>query len=377
MLARSLINPLPSGIVDFTGPNYSWASFGPGIVTPTLDLVANPTPNTNLCLQSQALATSPWNVGGSTTAPTITNNAAVAPDGTSTATQGNFAAISGSNQYSYVYQSFTGTAASYTLSLWIRTVSGTGTFYIGISNSSTTEYHTACNVTTTWQKFTVTGTLTAASWVIVLGPDGYSFTGQPTSQPALNCYIWGAQVEQSSTPSTYSPTTITTTAVHMISNLSGAIVSPATDVGGPTLTSSPYYPSGFSGSQQMAVALNGTSQYLSLGDIVDDPNNITMCLTLYAPNVTSNVYPFIKDFGIDVICDVTPYSTNYTRGALFNSISANTLRNRIQNAHFGSAGQSAYHAGPNSPITGSNANLVHGWINTAGVWSFGLITLGP
>ena len=164
---------------------------------------------TNLCLQSQALATSPWvALGAGAATPVVTNNAATAPDGSTTATQTDFGAIAGSAQRSIVYQNIGAIlGSSYTVSFWARTVAGTGTLYV--------EYEVAGNaptqsfsLTTAWQRFVMTCTPGAAgASYLVFGTDGQPFPGsEPTTQPALSCYIWGVQVEASPFASPYQPT---------------------------------------------------------------------------------------------------------------------------------------------------------------------------
>jgi hypothetical protein len=136
---------------------------------------------------------------------TLDDDAAVAPDGTTTADQVNFSAIAGAGQNSSLYQSFIGTAVAWTASFWARTVSGTGTLYAALTDASTTITYTACTLTTTWQRFTVTKTLTAANWYLVFGPYT-SVAGEPTTQAALSCYLWGVQVQPGTIASPYHAT---------------------------------------------------------------------------------------------------------------------------------------------------------------------------
>ena len=173
--------------------------------------------STNLCLESQTIATgtaptSPWAVVGTTSAaPTLDDNAAIAPDGTMTACRIDFNAINATAERSIIYQKpITLTVASQTLSFWARTVSGTGTLYLSIVADVSHGQTLSCNLTTTWQRFSTTFTGTASGWYILVGPfgDWYSPVAvQPNVQPALSCYIWGVQLEASPVATPYIPTT--------------------------------------------------------------------------------------------------------------------------------------------------------------------------
>lgn len=132
--------------------------------------------------------------------PSITPNAALAPDGTLTADQ-----LDATNANSYIYQVYTGAAnTSYTFSVWIKSVSGTTSLRI-------TQYYNAGNATlatltltadTTWRRYVVTANTGATSspfWATI-GGAGYFSTGE-------SIYIWGAQLETAQTPTSYIPTT--------------------------------------------------------------------------------------------------------------------------------------------------------------------------
>lgn len=161
---------------------------------------------TNLALQSQAPATAPWTTNAViVAAPTVTNNAAVAPDGTTTAATVAIPAV-GASQASNIYQGFTATAAAYTASAYVRTSGAASTAYIFFGNSPYTA--AACNITSTWTRCSVTATLTAATWFAQFGVD--TRAGGMTAQAAQTVQLWGFQVEQSSFASSYIPTTTTT-----------------------------------------------------------------------------------------------------------------------------------------------------------------------
>ena len=165
---------------------------------------------TNLCLQSETFDNATWQKFGTATAPVVTANQAAAPDGTTTADQVDFAAISGASQRSILYQGISLTSGTaYVYSVWLRTISGTATVYLTAS-TATPLFVTpqACNVTTTWQRFTLafSGIATAVHF-ITMGPDAASPSTQPTTQAAATVYAWGAQLEAAAFASSYIPTT--------------------------------------------------------------------------------------------------------------------------------------------------------------------------
>jgi hypothetical protein len=179
-------------------------------------LTATSAIRTNLALQSQALATSPWanteNVAG---VVTVTNNSAdvIAPDGTQTATKLELPAVanSGATEYAEVYQqSLTRTAATWTDSIWLRTATGTATVNLFSFSSGTDTISTPCTVTTAWQRFSLTGARTAATWWMLLGSNR-AITPVTPGISAQTIYAWGAQVELGSTATPYMPTTTAAT----------------------------------------------------------------------------------------------------------------------------------------------------------------------
>jgi hypothetical protein len=137
---------------------------------------------TNLIRQSQALGTT-WvtqdNVAGTFT---TTNNSAdlVAPDGTSTASKLEIPAVAAGANYAIVGQTVAMTAATYTFSVWLRTASGTSAVNLQgyISATGGSSINSNVTVTSTWQRFSVTGPTTAVNWNWAIGADA-------TTTPAL------------------------------------------------------------------------------------------------------------------------------------------------------------------------------------------------
>ena len=161
----------------------------------------------NLLLQSESFDNATWQKfgGGVATAPAVTANAGVAPDGTTTADRVQFTLNGGttSTDRSLLSQSATlATSFPYTYSIWVRSLTGTLSMGIGCDNLVG---NTPITVTTEWQRFTVSGTATGTAGVALLQLRG----GQtPVQSNAADVLIWGAQLEIGSTATTYNPTTV-------------------------------------------------------------------------------------------------------------------------------------------------------------------------
>jgi hypothetical protein len=136
----------------------------------------------NLLLQSQTFATT-W-VTSNTTLGSLTT----APDGTTTAYPLTASAINGT-----LLQTFTATANAYTFSIYIQRVTGTGNIDITVDG---TTYATQ-TTTGTWTRFNITTTPSAGSKTAGIR--------LAVSGDVVN--IWGAQLEQRSSATAYTPTT--------------------------------------------------------------------------------------------------------------------------------------------------------------------------
>lgn len=173
------------------GSTYRWATAESDI-----------TLRANRILQSQTLATSPWNTSVPSGTYTRTNGYAAAPDGSTTATRCLVAgSISGSNilRQDVVVQPLT----TYTLSWWVKLVSGPTARYSIRDNTGAADIVgvTDYTATTSWSRVSVTFTTPAACVSIQVAPlhnllaTGFEFL------------LWGVQLETGSAATYYKPTT--------------------------------------------------------------------------------------------------------------------------------------------------------------------------
>lgn len=168
---------------------------------------------TNLLLRSQEFTTT-WATGslGSGTVPTVTADAAVAPDGTTTAEQIIFGAVAAGSNGSWIEQGVTMTAAMHAGSLYVKGASGSGTVYMFATPDDATYLTVTCAWnSTTWTRCANTGTTTAATWYWKIGSDGRGAT-MSGGLAAQTIYIWGGQVELGAAVSSYVPTAGTSVA---------------------------------------------------------------------------------------------------------------------------------------------------------------------
>ena len=151
----------------------------------------------NLLNYSTISATNWTNLGH-----TFVQNATLAPDGTNTATQLTIT-TSGANyvlQYASVYT----TNKTYTGSVWIKNISGTGiklTIYEDTTGTLTSLDVTNQISTTAWTRVSLSQTSSASGGTAIRFYVSGNSTGNSTS-----FYVWGAQFEQANTPSPYVPT---------------------------------------------------------------------------------------------------------------------------------------------------------------------------
>jgi hypothetical protein len=140
----------------------------------------------NLLAFSQNIASGvgPWASTGAGT--TLTPNNAVAPNSTTTATTVSTTGAGGIRCF------FTTPAGTYTVSCWVRSVSGNTSFQTDFQNGNIG----ARTLTSGWERHVSTETLTASKeWI------DFQINGAGVFE------IWGAQLEQRSSVTAYTPTT--------------------------------------------------------------------------------------------------------------------------------------------------------------------------
>lgn len=201
---------------------------------------------TNVSLASQDITAAAWNVssGGSSTAPTRTADTSVAPDGTTTADRVQTSVVTGGADQSVIFSTtpFTATAAPWTFSCWIKGTSASGSIPMQFARNTfaASAGQTLMNYTTSWQRFSTTGTLTAALWVGVIGYAANGTVYATGAGPVRDFQIWGCQIETGSVATSYIATGATAVArgPDFPSVLTPALVSDR--VGCVSVTSTPY-----------------------------------------------------------------------------------------------------------------------------------------
>lgn len=163
----------------------------------------------NLLLQSQTFDNASWakNLSGSASAPVVTADFGVAPDGTTTADRAQFALNGGTTtgDRALVSQSVTlAVGVNYVFSIWLRSLGASVSMGIGCDNLTG---NTPITVTSEWQRFTFSGTASGTGGLAYFQLRG----GQtPTQANTADVLAWGAQLEPvtyQTTPGTYNATT--------------------------------------------------------------------------------------------------------------------------------------------------------------------------
>lgn len=143
----------------------------------------------NLLTFSEQFDNAAWTKGNAT----ITANSTVAPNGTTTADTATATAANGVVQNTPMTITVV-VDTTYTASVYVKRRTGTGVVQLSRLDGT----YVTLSVTDEWQRFTVTSTASNTT--------GRFFIRLVTSGDAVD--IWGAQLEQRSTATTYNPTTV-------------------------------------------------------------------------------------------------------------------------------------------------------------------------
>jgi hypothetical protein len=151
-------------------------------------------PFENMAKYSEDFSVATWDKNGGTC--TVSANSVVAPDGNQTAD-----AVTASGAAGLIRQNIAGLVANgqYTFYVWLKVPSGTMTVSLGILDNGWTTWlvgPTAVTLTTSWQRFKVTGTMTGgatALWIAI----GHYTDGWTSGQ---TFHAWGACLQQGNDP---------------------------------------------------------------------------------------------------------------------------------------------------------------------------------
>lgn len=183
-------------------------SVGPVANVPRLDYLNSSCPRlllepqrTNLATYSEQFNNAAWLNGQNVGAATITANQIISPDGYVDADRIAFPAVGAGGQYNVLFQPFTASATAYTASVYLRGQNGGEVVWISFTKDGVNYNRTQCTLTTAWQRFTLTATLTAGSDNFQIGVD--TRDSSQSARSAQTIYAWGAQLEAGAYATSY------------------------------------------------------------------------------------------------------------------------------------------------------------------------------
>ncbi len=150
---------------------------------------------TNLAARYNAIDTAPWasfNTGA--VAPTVTANAAVAPDGTTTAEQLDFPAV-GASQASYRYNPLATSEDTITNSIYLKGCAGSGSLWVWSHDNSNPLSATPCayNASTWTRCVQVSTSVSAVARYLIFGVDARDVLQGTSSAQCV--YAWGGDAK--------------------------------------------------------------------------------------------------------------------------------------------------------------------------------------
>lgn len=163
--------------------------------------------STNYALQSQNFANAAWMAFGGSVTVTASDGSSfyLAPDGTNTASRLVVSASCAGTE-KVIYQLLGTTATPYTMSVWVKSISGTTS--VNISDGGGLGSSTPCVASTgTWTQCSHVRTAAAGSTYFSIGCNN-DYSGSVDTGPS-DVLIWQGQVEDGSTATCPIPTTTT------------------------------------------------------------------------------------------------------------------------------------------------------------------------
>lgn len=153
-------------------------------------------PLENMAKHSEDFAAASWDKNGGSCS--VTSNAIIAPDGNQTADL-----ITAVTSTPVIQQQIAGLTdgTTYTFYVWARVASGTRKISLAIVNNAYAAYlagPTQVTLTTSWQRFKVTGTLASGQtglWIVVR-----QFSGNNDDWTTGDIHLWGACLQQGNDP---------------------------------------------------------------------------------------------------------------------------------------------------------------------------------